>query len=146
MRVARVVYFKGGGKSSKQAFTLMELLVVVVIIALLAAILMPSLVKAREQARSAVCLSNLKNIGLAFALYHNVSNDYYPTAYNYVDGARSSNGYYHWTAALSETTAERIRKRRNNTSVPRMPPTDGPRPTLRPGEFRIPRRDNHLRI
>ncbi len=84
-------------------FTLIELLVVVAIIALLAAILMPSIVKAREQAKAAVCLNNLHNIGTAFALYHNVSHDYYPTAYNYVDGASSANGYYHWTAALSKT-------------------------------------------
>ncbi|NLX13604.1 MAG: prepilin-type N-terminal cleavage/methylation domain-containing protein [Phycisphaerales bacterium] len=84
-------------------FTLIELLVVVAIIALLAAILMPSLVKAREQAKAVVCLSNMHNIGTSFALYHNVYQDYYPTAYSYVDGASSSNGYYHWTAALSKT-------------------------------------------
>lgn len=50
-------------------FTLIEVLVVVAIIALLVAILLPSLNRAREQARTAVCLSNLKQFGTAFALY-----------------------------------------------------------------------------
>ena len=52
-----------------RAFTLVELLVVVSIIALLLAILLPSLGKAREQARSAKCLANLHSQGLAVLTY-----------------------------------------------------------------------------
>jgi prepilin-type N-terminal cleavage/methylation domain-containing protein len=50
-------------------FTLVELLVVIAIIAILAALLFPVLARAREQARKAVCQSNLRQIGLAFFMY-----------------------------------------------------------------------------
>ncbi len=53
----------------KRAFTLIELLVVIAIIALLLAILMPSLRRARDQAKGVTCRNNLKQIGLAFTLY-----------------------------------------------------------------------------
>ncbi len=51
------------------AFTLLELLVAVAILSVLAGILLPVLAKARQRAYQSVCLSNLKQIGSAFALY-----------------------------------------------------------------------------
>jgi prepilin-type N-terminal cleavage/methylation domain-containing protein/prepilin-type processing-associated H-X9-DG protein len=56
-------------KVKREGFTLIELLVVVAIIALLISILLPSLSKAREQAKAAVCGSRLKSFGQASALY-----------------------------------------------------------------------------
>jgi len=53
----------------RRGFTLIELLVVIAIIALLMAILMPALAKARKQAKTVVCLGNLKQWCLAYSMY-----------------------------------------------------------------------------
>lgn len=68
-------------KRSK-GFTLIELLVVVAIIALLVSILLPSLGRARELARRAMCSANLNGVGKAFALYKTENRDRYSTIHN----------------------------------------------------------------
>jgi prepilin-type N-terminal cleavage/methylation domain-containing protein/prepilin-type processing-associated H-X9-DG protein len=62
------------------AFTLIELLTVVAIISLLISILMPSLSRARDQAKSVHCLARLKEFGNALAAYENVYDDQLPPA------------------------------------------------------------------
>lgn len=60
------------------AFTLIELLVVISIIVLLIAMLLPSLARARHQARSTVCLSNLRSVGVSLYSYANENRDRMP--------------------------------------------------------------------
>jgi prepilin-type N-terminal cleavage/methylation domain-containing protein/prepilin-type processing-associated H-X9-DG protein len=84
----------------RKGFTLIELLVVVAIIALLISILLPSLSRARELAKRAVCASNLRGIGQGMHIYANDNREWFPTHFfnpgTYTVGppARSEVSYY----------------------------------------------------
>ncbi len=67
---------------TRNAFTLIELLVVIAIIAILAAILFPVFAQAREKARQASCISNLKQFNLAILQYAQDADECMPMAVN----------------------------------------------------------------
>lgn len=65
-------------KKAEKAFTLIELLVVIAIIAILAAILFPVFARARENARRASCMSNLKQMALGIMMYTQDNDEKFP--------------------------------------------------------------------
>ena len=62
----------------KKNFTLIELLVVIAIIAILASMLLPALNKARDRAKAANCVANLKQLGMGLNMYTSSNNDFIP--------------------------------------------------------------------
>jgi prepilin-type N-terminal cleavage/methylation domain-containing protein len=93
----------------KKGFTLVELLVVIGIIAVLISILLPALTKAREQANTLKCASNLRTIGQGLAQYVVDYKGSYPADYSYVGQTVSTGvetppfaqqGYIHWSSFI----------------------------------------------
>ncbi len=115
-------------RSRQKGFTLIELLVVIAIIGILAAMVFPVFARARESARKAVCLSNVKNIALAVQMYLGDNNDtmppgehrqevtnYFETLGGYdpasgdcgVQHTNQLNPYLRWAVVLDEYTKNR---------------------------------------
>jgi prepilin-type N-terminal cleavage/methylation domain-containing protein len=77
----------------KRAFTLIEMLVVISIIGILAALLLPVLSRGKENARSAVCLGNLHQIGIALQLYTSDNRNRLPAMFDWsTNAADNTNG------------------------------------------------------
>lgn len=91
-----IKFIKTSRSSTKKAFTLVELLVVISIIALLLSILMPSLSRAREQARTVKCKSNLSTASKAELIFATENNG--RTAWT--RGDKPGNSGFYWAAQL----------------------------------------------
>lgn len=72
----------------KKRFTLIELLVVISIIVILAGLLLPALGKARNRSKLTACTGNLKQLGSAMAMYNGDAQDFFPAAWNGVNGSK----------------------------------------------------------
>jgi prepilin-type processing-associated H-X9-DG protein len=92
-------------RHSTTAFTLVELLVVIGIIALLISILLPALNKARNSAQTTACLSNLRQIGIAYRFYAEANRGYLPYIQNHIWQIQASdplqNRPIYWYKALA---------------------------------------------
>ena len=117
----------------QRAFTLIELLVVVSIIALLVSILLPALSRAREQAKNAVCASNMHQLGILAQTYM-AEHDRWPAYWDpsrgamaglwYVsDGNTASGFFYSWMDFLQGKTATNP----DLYDCPTLPPSPNPR-------------------
>jgi len=104
------------------AFTLIELLVVIAIIAILAAILFPVFAQARAKARQSACVSNLRQIGMALAMYRSDHDELQPESSPDLDPAclDCCEGTYTWRAAILPYV-----KNRGLFVCPQQPQLDG---------------------
>ncbi len=89
-------------RSGVSGFTLIELLVVVAIIVVLIAILLPSLGKAREQAKQTACMSNIRQVGLSLYMYRDEFNDYMPNA-STTSSLSGTSSWCDWIGLLQNT-------------------------------------------
>jgi prepilin-type N-terminal cleavage/methylation domain-containing protein len=93
-------------KSKARAFTLIELLTVIAIIAILAALLLPSLSRAKGRAKEVVCLNNLKQLAVAWTMYCDDNNGRLPSCVPYHAGISENTNA--WVLGNAETEPQEL--------------------------------------
>ena len=93
LKATKEIRVATGSHGGRPGFTLIELLVVIAIIGVLASLLLPVLSRGKQKARQAACLSNLRQVGMAFGLYQDDNNDRFPDRRD----LKVSLGYRPWT-------------------------------------------------
>jgi prepilin-type N-terminal cleavage/methylation domain-containing protein len=101
-------------------FTLIELLVVIAIIGILVSLLLPAVQSARESARRATCMNNLKQVGLALLTYHDARNQFPLGAYSAVqeDHPAEEDGLGWATQILPQLEEQAVYDKLKNNVVP----------------------------
>ena len=95
--------------SKRKGFTLVELLVVIAIIALLMSILLPSLSRAKIQAKEAICMSNLRQWGTVYSMYTNDNDGLFDMGWPHVAGEDGFfAGGHHWPVTLQKYYQDRL--------------------------------------
>ncbi|MFI4913211.1 MAG: type II secretion system protein [Sedimentisphaeraceae bacterium JB056] len=86
-------------KHSYNGYTLIELLVVISVISMLLALVVPALNRVRIQAKSVVCRSNLRNVGVAILSYSSSNDNLLPVSYRYFNSSEGV-GIRHWSSLI----------------------------------------------